>query len=344
MAWLYQPLTNYGTNSPATGVLAPVAPANQPAPNTYSTAYGGIPQLPNPTTTAANAITGNQANLPAINTLTTGTAQANAAGAGAAVAANLPGYGAMTQQASTNIGAELGGQLPADVIAQIQQQAAERGVATGSPGSPNSTASYLQSLGLNSLQLTEQGNQDLSAAVARTPTGPAVNAANMLVTPAQEQSASAGQSIYNAAPVPSAAGAANLAAQQAGRAAGATAAGQPQLPTAPTAPGTPVYSGQQGTTPQTTPYASASNDQTAQIQQLQMMYPGMTEEEAMALLGPVNGPGVSYNYGSDIYANGIPPAGSYSLSGPPPGPDAAANTSALGNALQSYYPPAAPDQ
>lgn len=95
--------------------------------------------------------------------------------------ANLPNYASNVAQRSQNIGSELKGQLPADVIRQIQQAAAERGIATGSPGSDNSNASYLQSLGLTSLGLQHQGSADLSQSIADTPVPQLFNPASLFV-------------------------------------------------------------------------------------------------------------------------------------------------------------------
>jgi hypothetical protein len=83
--------------------------------------------------------------------------------------ANLPNYANMVGQNTTNIGAQLKGQLPTDVINQIGQQAAERGVSTGSPGSPNANSAYLRALGLNSQQQMQQGSQNLGTAIQQTP-------------------------------------------------------------------------------------------------------------------------------------------------------------------------------
>lgn len=82
---------------------------------------------------------------------------------------NLPDYENMVAQRSKNIGAELKGEVPQDVISQILQQAAERGIMTGSPGSPNSNSAMLRGLGLTSLGMQQQGSADLSRSVADTP-------------------------------------------------------------------------------------------------------------------------------------------------------------------------------
>lgn len=100
-------------------------------------------------------------------------------------AGRIPGGAGLEQQSSNNISSELSGQLPNDVIRQLTQSAAERGIATGAPGSDNANSSLLQALGLNSLQLQQQGQQNLSAADARNPGAPIFDPTSMLLTPYQ---------------------------------------------------------------------------------------------------------------------------------------------------------------
>lgn len=114
----------------------------------------------------------------------------NVAGQTAANQARIPGEAGLETQSSGLIGQELSGQLPEDVIRQLQQQGAERGVATGTAGSPNNNAAYLQALGLNSLQLEQTGESNLTAAEGRNPAAPIYNPATQLMTP--EQSAQLG--------------------------------------------------------------------------------------------------------------------------------------------------------
>ena len=123
---------------------------------------------------------------------------------GAAIApylANLPNYANLVGKRTDNIGQQLSGQLPQDVISQIQQQAAERGIATGTSGGPNANAAYLKALGLNSLQMQQQGNQNLTGAISDTPVPQLFNPASLIV--------------------PQTLAAQQLSAAQAGRAAGA---------------------------------------------------------------------------------------------------------------------------
>lgn len=82
---------------------------------------------------------------------------------------NLPNYQANIAQRGANTNSLLRGQVPGDVVQQIQQTGAERGVATGSPGSPNANAAWLRALGLTSLGLQQQGSQQLSQSIADTP-------------------------------------------------------------------------------------------------------------------------------------------------------------------------------
>jgi hypothetical protein len=104
---------------------------------------------------------------------------------GAALQARIPGEANLETQSSANIQSELEGQLPADVMRTLGQQAAERGVATGSPGSPNTNAAYLRALGLTSLDLTGMGQSQLTAAEGRNPAAPIFDPSSQLITPYQ---------------------------------------------------------------------------------------------------------------------------------------------------------------
>jgi hypothetical protein len=105
---------------------------------------------------------------------------ANIASQTAANAARIPGETGLETQSSSNIGQELKGQLPADVMNQLAQQAAEAGI-----GGSSSPAAYLKALGLTSLSQENQGQTDLTAATARNPGAQPFDASSMLLTPAQ---------------------------------------------------------------------------------------------------------------------------------------------------------------
>lgn len=96
-------------------------------------------------------------------------------------AANLPGYANMVGQRSENTASMLKGELPQDVINQIAQQSAERGIGGGQAGGPNANAAYLRSLGLNSLDMMGQGSQQLTQSIADTPVPELWNPASLWV-------------------------------------------------------------------------------------------------------------------------------------------------------------------
>lgn len=135
---------------------------------------------------------------------------------------NLPGYQGMVGASSGNIAANLGGRVSSDVIAQLQQGAAERGISTGTEGSGNNNAAYLKALGLTSMQLQQLGESQLTAAIGRTPI-------QQMQTGTQQSDLAAQQAIYNAAPNPTMAAGANLSAARAGM--GAGFGGGPVAPT-----------------------------------------------------------------------------------------------------------------
>lgn len=95
--------------------------------------------------------------------------------------ANLPGYAGAVNQRSTNTQQMLQGQLPQDVVAQISQQAAERGIGGGGGAAPNSNAAFLRALGLSSLDMMGHGSKELSTSIADTPVPEIWNPASLLV-------------------------------------------------------------------------------------------------------------------------------------------------------------------
>jgi len=197
--------------------IAGYAPGLQPPNATWeptawggTAAYGTRPTVPSPTTTAGAAIAGNIGNLGSLYGLGAGVNQFQAGQAASQVAQNLPGYQSMISKSSGNIGSLLSGTVPEDVVNQITQSAAERGIMTGSPGSPNANTALLRALGLTSLGLQSQGEGELTSAIGRTPTGGLFQPGSMLVSPEQQQAASAAQALYASAPDPSAAAAASL--------------------------------------------------------------------------------------------------------------------------------------
>lgn len=114
-----------------------------------------------------------------------------------ALQARIPGGPALEEQSSANIGSELRGELPTDVLNRLRQASAERGVATGSPGSPNTNAAYLRALGLTSLDLTGRGQAELTTAEGRNPAAPIYDPSAQLITPYQGAQLGAEQTRLN---------------------------------------------------------------------------------------------------------------------------------------------------
>jgi hypothetical protein len=169
--------------------------------------YGTKYAIPNPGSSAASAIGGNIGNLGADTALTEGADTASALGAALPFEINLPGYESELGQASANTGQELQGQVPQDVQNLLAEQSAERGISTGqAPGSPNTTAAYLQALGLTSLGQEQQGQSNLAQLIGETPTGPGFNPSSMFVTPEQQQASQLAANQEAASPDPAAAG------------------------------------------------------------------------------------------------------------------------------------------
>lgn len=173
----------------------------------YDPAYGGIPQLPMPTSTAGSAIFGDLDNLSSLLTLINGLQAGQEQSLLNTYNTAVPGWSDLTKTASGVAGENLKGEVPQDVISQLTQQAAERGISTGSPGSPNANAAYLRALGLTSLGQEQTGFQQLGQLTTTAPIVQPQNPMPFMVTPAEQQSAAAAQAIYNSAPIPAAAAA-----------------------------------------------------------------------------------------------------------------------------------------
>lgn len=182
----------------------------------WSAAYGGVPNVPNPGASAASAIGADVSNLGNLYALGQGTNQFNEGQLISNYQSAIPDYSALATQQSSNIGSELSGQVPQDVLNQILQNAAERGIVTGSPGGPNANAAYLRSLGLTSLGLQEQGVNDLKTAVSEAPIAQPFDISKMFTTPDEWQQAQMAANLYKSAPIPSAAAGAARAAGMVG--------------------------------------------------------------------------------------------------------------------------------
>ncbi|HEU4344058.1 MAG TPA: hypothetical protein VFU31_21090 [Candidatus Binatia bacterium] len=117
------------------------------------------------------------------------------------LAKRFPGLEQSNAQLAQNIMSELSGELPPDVIAAIEDEAARFGITSGMPGSDLARRRGARNLGLSTLDLTRAGLQDYlnaTAGISRTQT----------VDPALKAQIAAHNALLNAAPDPAAAAAA----------------------------------------------------------------------------------------------------------------------------------------
>lgn len=155
---------------------------------TNPAAYGSVPRIPATTT----------------NVATTGWTP------------SFPQYPELAGAASTVAGTQLAGEFDPEDIVQMRREAAEMGVQTGAPGSPNATARYLASYLLGRAKMRQQGMQSYLNLLAQSP---------RTQTQSQTVSNNVLQAMYAAAPQPYAAAMANLQAQRSGLGAGLGAFG-----------------------------------------------------------------------------------------------------------------------
>lgn len=149
----------------------------------------------------------------------------------------LPNYAQSLGNIGTNIASETAGKLPADVVTQIAQNAAERGIATGSPGSNNSNAALLRALGLTSLNLTNMGESNLTSLLPHLPGAGIYQNPAFYPTSGQGYEAQVQNNLNAAAPDPAAAAEASLRAAGAGYGAGRGSGGGGLPPTPNDRPG-----------------------------------------------------------------------------------------------------------
>jgi len=159
------------------------------------TTFGGAPRT-NPNTGFGGGAVGSNngtpntgANYGNVEQITQLINEINQAAQQKANAGRIPGEVGLEQQSSANIGNALAGQVDPSTINLLGQQAAERGVGTGSPMGANSNAAYLRAFGLTSMDRMNTGQNWLSAATARNPAAPVYGAQDRFLTAEQEQQA-----------------------------------------------------------------------------------------------------------------------------------------------------------
>lgn len=132
----------------------------------------------------ADAIAQNTAALPGLSALADQTNRISTDQLNAALERMLPGYGAMRNKVTENIGSYLRGEIPIDVQRGIERRAAEKGISTGTAGSQFDEFGELRNLGITSLELQQQGlnaaGRWLESIASRTPT---FNITSMFISP-----------------------------------------------------------------------------------------------------------------------------------------------------------------
>lgn len=182
-------------------------------PTGYTSAYGGIPNLP---------------------LYTTDTTQQIGTDIGSQIRAQAPLFdptmGAQWQAAYEGSR----GMVPTDVATNLAQEMAERGQGIGfAPGAANTNAALAKALGLTSYQIQQQALADAKNLESMVPI-------QQTQLGTQTTDLGAQRAVYAAAPVPSAAAAAGMAAVQSGYGRGMGSVGMPQAPT-PAASGKPWW-------------------------------------------------------------------------------------------------------
>jgi len=177
--------TSVGIPSNLTGVTPPG----------YSPAYGGAPLIPDPIASMWQAIGGDTAGFPSLSNLASMYNLANY-NTQAGEVAGTPGFGSVL--------ANLHGQVAPDVIAQLQQGAAERGIVSGQQfgDSPNTNSAYMRALGLNSQGQQLLGQQQYGNLLGHFPMAAPFNMSSMFVSPEEQQAANAAANVSAAAPNP----------------------------------------------------------------------------------------------------------------------------------------------
>ena len=177
----------------------------------FTPASGGKPAVPDPATVLRDAIASNLGMIGDIKNL--GRKASNYFWN--QTVGRVPGYEDMAAQSAKNIGAQLRGEIPEDVLYQLGQVAAERGITRGGGFS---NADYLRSLGLTSLGLMGEGEKGLTGALQRAESIPLFDISKYMLSPQDMFNAIFNANVIGAAPDPAAARADALNAVKSGSA------------------------------------------------------------------------------------------------------------------------------
>lgn len=175
---------SYPTGGSAGGFMSPGSPSLGGASGMPGAgAFGLVPQVANPLSTMAGAIAGNQANLPNLATLGTGTTKLAAGLGQLPFQLNLPNYTGNLGQATVNTTSDLAGIMNPQQLNRLTQFAAERGGGIGvAPGSPNAVTNLMTALNQGIQETQSRGQRELAQLISETPTGQPFNIAGNQVT------------------------------------------------------------------------------------------------------------------------------------------------------------------
>lgn len=174
----------------------------------YTAAYGGKPLVPNPNATAAGAIQGNLANMPAIAGLAEDINAINLGGVMNDVTTNIPNYYDLIGQRSDVLNSWLAGDLAPGTKDMIREAGAEFGIGSGmGPGAGPSLANMatVRSMGMTAEDQAAKGLSGLQASISGRPQAPLYDPGQMLTSPSEAQTAQWLANLLKAAPDPTAA-------------------------------------------------------------------------------------------------------------------------------------------
>lgn len=148
------------------GGLAPATPYGG------GTAFGEKYPVPDPLEIARRTAQGNLANLPDYEAYANKIDAANYIKMMDQIRKGNPNYDQQVLQNAGMISDELGGKIPQDVVDQLTQRGAERGITIGSPGSPNTNAALMKAFYTTSTGQQEAGAKNylnFQASIPRAP-------------------------------------------------------------------------------------------------------------------------------------------------------------------------------
>ncbi len=191
----------------------------------YSDTYGGKANVPDPTSSAASAISGSKGNLASLYDLGSSLNAYQTQQANAAQESLTPGYTANMDKWSSDIADLLAGKVSSGTTNTISQAAAERGISSGIQGSQANQSDLLRALGLTSEGLQAQGATQLTQQIAASPKVNLFDYNSYLTSPGDVQSAQYAANTIGSAAVPATAAQAAQNAVTQGISTGQSAAG-----------------------------------------------------------------------------------------------------------------------